>query len=86
MTSLLTSSSSPLMRGVVNSTSSSPSLINGPGGLHPLVGGASQSGILPVDDLRSSSIATLRQKAQEHAARLGLNNNNVMTDAGLVQY
>ncbi|XP_042877484.1 ell-associated factor Eaf-like [Penaeus japonicus] len=27
------------------------------------------------DDLRSSSIAVLRQKAQEHAARMSLNNN-----------
>lgn len=30
------------------------------------------------DDLRNSSIAALRQKAQEHTARLiGLNNNNI---------
>ena len=52
-----------------------------PGGIPSLGGGGTVGvgGMLPVDDLRSSSIATLRQKAQEHAARLGLNhiNNNL---------
>lgn len=51
----------------------SPGVLGGSGGS----GGLLQD--VPVDDLRSSSIATLRQKAQEHAARLGLNhlNNNL---------
>ena len=56
----------------------------GGGGIGTLGSLGSQSGLglpdVPVDDLRSSSIATLRQKAQEHAARLGLNtiNNNLV--------
>ncbi|XP_018020921.1 visual system homeobox 2 isoform X2 [Hyalella azteca] len=51
-----------------------PGMGTGPSLLHGALGSASSLGLqdVQVDDLRSSSIATLRQKAQEHAARLGL--------------
>ncbi|CAL4206496.1 unnamed protein product, partial [Meganyctiphanes norvegica] len=49
----------------------------GGSGLHAGVATSNQQAISNQhpDDLRSSSIAVLRQKAQEHAARMSLNNN-----------